>query len=66
VALPFQWAATSGGTVEDGVGSEKAFGDGIGGCGIGVDGAPSMRRANVAALMCLGQTLEAYWMRRGE
>jgi hypothetical protein len=25
-----------------------------------------MRRANVAALMCLGQMLGAYWMRRGE
>jgi hypothetical protein len=66
VALLFQWAATAGGTVEDGIsdtdgfGSEKAFGDDIGGCGIGVDGAPSRRRANVAALMCLGQTLGAY------
>jgi hypothetical protein len=52
--LPFQWAATVGGTVEDGIGSEKTFGDDIGDCGIGVGGAPSMRRANVAALMCLG------------
>jgi hypothetical protein len=60
VALPFQWAAIAGGTVEDGGGSEKTFGDDIGGCIIGIGGAPSMRRVNVVALMCLGQTLGAY------
>jgi hypothetical protein len=42
----------------------KAFGDDIGGCGIGVVEAPSRRLAKVAVLSCLGQTLGVYWMRR--
>jgi hypothetical protein len=63
---------TAGGTVENGIsdtgdfGSMKAFGDGIGGCGIGVVGTPSRRLAKVAALPCLGQMLGVYWMRRGD